>query len=58
MDKCGHCANSRPVISENGWHFVCALHHTAARNCMLGKKEHFVSVIRGAEWRKVGADNG
>ena len=56
MDKCGHCANSRPVVSENGWHFVCTLHPTATKNCMLGKKEHFVSVI-GANWVKVGADD-
>ena len=44
MQKCEECLNSRPIISENGYHAVCCLSQKKAMDCMMGKKNHFVSV--------------
>lgn len=40
--SCTNCVNRRLIISENGLHAVCGLSAAAARNCILGKKDHFV----------------
>lgn len=42
--KCDSCLNSRPVISENGFHHVCCLSSKAAQNCLSGKKIKYESV--------------
>ena len=42
MDKCEKCLNRRMIVSENGYHFICSLSDIAARNCILGKKDHFI----------------
>ena len=41
MSKCDNCINSRPIISENGWHGICTLSHKEEANCMTGKKDRF-----------------
>lgn len=40
--KCDKCANTRTVLSENGWHYTCCLSSRAQTNCILGKKDRFV----------------
>lgn len=44
--KCDTCLNSRPVISENGMHNVCCLSSKAARDCILRKKDRYVTLKR------------
>ena len=41
-DKCAMCLNSRPVVSENGWHVVCCLASKSEMNCLTGKRDKFV----------------
>ena len=49
--KCDTCLNSRPVLSENGWHNVCTLPPMDAVNCMAGREDDYV------EWKRdEGAD--
>lgn len=43
---CDTCLNSRPIISENGMHNVCCLSYKAARDCILGKKDRYVTLKR------------
>lgn len=38
---CSQCANSRPVISENGFHPVCGFTSKVAMDCLTGKKDRF-----------------
>lgn len=41
--KCDTCLHHcRPVISENGLHFICGLSDRKAGNCIMGKKDHYV----------------
>lgn len=40
--NCETCLNSRPVISENGFHRVCCLSDRASYNCIIGKKDRYV----------------
>lgn len=49
MDKCEKCLHSRPIISENGYHSVCCLSQRAAMNCIMGKKNHFVTLEKNKE---------
>ena len=44
MHNCDTCVHRRGIISENGFHFVCGLHWRSARNCILGKKNHYVEI--------------
>lgn len=39
---CNECLNTRLILSENGFHRVCALSNLASRNCIFGKKDHFI----------------
>jgi hypothetical protein len=41
MHNCDTCVHRRGIISENGFHFICGLHWRSARNCILGKKQHY-----------------
>ena len=41
--RCDNCANSRVVVSENGYHSVCCLSTKKALDCIMGKKHSFVS---------------
>lgn len=40
--KCETCMNSRPVLSENGWHDLCALPSIDAIYCMTGREDNYV----------------
>ena len=47
MDKqkrCDKCLHTRLVMSENGLHPVCALSAKAAKDCITGKKDHFLQL--------------
>ena len=36
--ECEKCKNSRPIISENGWHYICTLSSKKSLQCMLRKR--------------------
>lgn len=38
MVNCDSCLNSRPIISENGWHSVCCLSDKKATECLITGK--------------------
>lgn len=38
MVNCDSCLNSRPIISENGYHSVCCLSEKKATECLLTGK--------------------
>lgn len=40
--RCDTRFNSRPVVSENGIHYICCLHERTAFNCMIGKKDRYI----------------
>lgn len=40
--KCETCLNSRPIISENGIHYVCCLSDKKAVRCMFGMEDRYV----------------
>ena len=42
MSKCDKCLNSRPIISENGYHFICCLSNKKAVNCITNTKDYFI----------------
>ena len=42
MNKCELCLNTRPIISENGYHLNCTLSPKAALNCMFGTTNRFL----------------
>ena len=48
MNSCEKCLNSRPIVSENGYHAVCCLSQKKAIDCMTGKKNHFITNKLGA----------
>lgn len=37
--ECEKCQNSRPIISENGWNYICTLSVTKSMQCLFKKKE-------------------
>lgn len=47
---CDNCLNSRPIISENGIHYICCLSSKKATDCKFGKKNFFVE---NPMWREV-----
>ena len=44
IHDCEKCINHRGIISENGFHYICGLHWRSARNCILGKKNHYTEL--------------
>jgi hypothetical protein len=44
MFDCSRCVHRRGIISENGFHYVCGLSWQSARNCILGKKQHYEEI--------------
>lgn len=34
---CNKCINSRPIISENGYHSICCLSDNKATECLINK---------------------
>ena len=43
-DKCEGCLNSRPIISENGYHYNCTLSFTRAWDCYKGVRDYSVHI--------------
>ena len=41
MRKCDTCLNSRPIISENGIHYVCTLSESKLFNCLIGRTDEY-----------------
>ena len=37
--ECEKCQNSRPIISENGWHYICTLSVKKSLQCLLRNKK-------------------
>ncbi len=48
--SCDKCLHTRLIMSENGLHPVCTLSSQAARNCLIGKKDHFLKLD---EWEEL-----
>lgn len=46
MQKCEECLCSRMAVSESGYHVVCCLSQREAMDCMMGKKSHFITIIK------------
>lgn len=44
MKDCEKCLHRRLIVSENGYHSVCCLSQKAATDCMIGKKNQFVTL--------------
>ena len=44
IEKCEVCLHSRWIISENGFHPICALSSKKAMDCMSGKKSYSVTL--------------
>lgn len=44
--KCDTCLRSRAVISENGWHYVCALAERTAVRCLSEEKDMYLGLKR------------
>lgn len=40
--KCDQCLNSRPIISENGIHYICCFSDKKAFACISQQKNYFV----------------
>ena len=43
--KCNTCANARPVISNNGYHYVCTLSDRKGTDCMMNNYKHWKEII-------------
>lgn len=39
--RCDNCANSRTIVSENGFHSVCCFSQKKAMDCFMGKKDYY-----------------
>lgn len=44
MSKCDLCINSRTIISENGYHYICCLSEKEAMECILNDYSRFFDV--------------
>lgn len=42
MSKCETCLDSRCIVSENGFHYICCLKADDAMNCLMCKVDHYV----------------
>lgn len=38
-NECEKCQNSRPIISENGWHYICTLSVKKSLQCLFRNKK-------------------
>lgn len=45
MNKCRTCLNSRAIMSENGWHYICCLSKKKTTDCTTNKKDYYVTII-------------
>lgn len=52
IPNCSTCVHRRPIISENGLHYVCALSRIAATNCIKGNKVRFKEDIK-LVWKRI-----
>ena len=42
MSRCETCLDSRCIVSENGFHYICCLKEDSAINCLTGKEDHYI----------------
>lgn len=40
--RCDLCLKSRPIISENGIHYICCMFIKKATDCYFREKDYFV----------------
>ena len=52
IPNCSTCVHRRPIISENGLHYVCALSRVASTNCIKGIKDRFEEIPKLA-WKRI-----
>ena len=52
IPDCSICVHSRPIMSENGLHYVCALSAQAAKKCIYGVNDRFVEDPKLA-WKRI-----
>ena len=43
--KCNTCANARPIISENGYHYTCMLPNQKGVDCLMDDYKHWETRI-------------
>lgn len=43
--KCNTCTNSRPIISENGYHYTCMLSDRKGTDCLMNDYKHWETRI-------------
>lgn len=44
MNKCDLCINSRAIISENGYHYICCLSDKEAMECILNDYSRYFDI--------------
>ena len=44
IHNCSTCVHRRPIISENGLHYVCGLSWQTARSCITGRKCYYAEI--------------
>ena len=49
IKKCENCLNSRPIVSENGIHYLCSYSVKTAARCLMGKKDRYIPQKGGEE---------
>lgn len=43
--KCNTCANARPIISENGYHYTCMLSDRKGVDCLMNDYKYWETLI-------------
>jgi len=52
MNKCDLCINSRVIISENGYHYICCLSEKEIMECILNNYSRYFDVTRFSNCRE------
>lgn len=43
-DRCKGCLNSRCVVSENGYHYICCLPYLKMVDCIKGFTDYYTGI--------------
>lgn len=49
MDSCNNCIHGRPIVSENGISYKCALSPSRATKCLRGEQKFYKSCVADTE---------